>query len=68
MLFEPGPEDADMFFANIFSYGQRKRLCALAFEKTRRNLLGARGCARARAARATASRCATSACAILRAT
>ena len=38
MLFEPGPEDADMFFANIFSYGQRKRLCALAFERTRRNL------------------------------
>ena len=39
MLFEPGPEDADMFFANIFSYGQRKRLCALAFATTRRNLL-----------------------------
>jgi NTE family protein len=39
MLFEPGSEDADMFFANIFSYGQRKRLCALAFDKTRRNLL-----------------------------
>ena len=39
MLFEPGPQDADMFFANIFSYGQRKRLCALAFERTRRNLL-----------------------------
>jgi len=39
MLFEPGPEDADMFFANIFSYGQRKRLCALAFERTRRNLM-----------------------------
>jgi predicted acylesterase/phospholipase RssA len=39
MLFEPGPEDADMFFANIFSYGQRKRLCALAFERTRGNLL-----------------------------
>jgi len=38
MLFEPGPEDADMFFANIFSYGQRKRLCALAFDRTRRNL------------------------------
>ncbi len=38
MLFEPGPEDADMFFANIFSYGQRRRLCALAFERTRRNL------------------------------
>ena len=40
LLFEPGPEDADMFFANIFSYGQRRRLCALAFERTRRNLLG----------------------------
>jgi len=39
MLFEPGPEDADMFFANIFSYGQRRRLCALAFERTRGNLL-----------------------------
>ena len=38
MLFEPGPEDADMFFANIFSYGQRKRLCALAFDRTRQNL------------------------------
>ncbi len=38
-LFEPGPGDADMFFANIFSYGQRRRLCALAFDRTRRNLL-----------------------------
>jgi hypothetical protein len=28
-----------MFFANIFSYRQRKRLCAQAFTKTRRNLL-----------------------------
>ena len=27
-----------MFFANIFSYRQRKRLCAQAFNKTRRNL------------------------------
>ena len=38
MLFEPSPEDADMFFANIFSYRQRRRLCALAFERTRHNL------------------------------
>jgi predicted acylesterase/phospholipase RssA len=38
-LFEPDREDADMFFANIFSYSQRKRLCALAFDKTRKNLL-----------------------------
>ena len=38
VLFEPDREDADMFFANIFSYSQRKRLCAAAFDKTRRNL------------------------------
>ena len=28
-----------MFFANIFSYWQRKRLCAMAFAKTRQSLL-----------------------------
>jgi NTE family protein len=39
LLFEPDREDADMFFANIFSYSQRKRLCALAYAKTRANLL-----------------------------
>ena len=38
MLFEPDREDADMFFANIFSYTQRKRLCAAAFATTRYNL------------------------------
>jgi len=38
VLFEPDREDAQMFFANIFSYRQRKRLCAQAFTKTRRNL------------------------------
>jgi predicted acylesterase/phospholipase RssA len=38
VLFEPAASDADMFFANIFSYGQRKRLCAIAFAKTRRSL------------------------------
>ena len=39
----PTARTRDMFFANIFSYWQRKRLCALAFAKTRRNLAGARG-------------------------
>lgn len=39
LLFEPDREDADMFFANIFSYWQRKRLCAIAFTKTRQSLL-----------------------------
>jgi NTE family protein len=38
VLFEPDREDADMFFANIFSYWQRKRLCAIAFAKTRQSL------------------------------
>ena len=38
LLFEPAREDADMFFANIFSYWQRKRLCALAFATTRESL------------------------------
>jgi len=38
VLFEPAREDADMFFARIFSYAQRKRLCALAFAATRDNL------------------------------
>lgn len=38
VLFEPEREDAQMFFANLFSYRQRKRICALAYTKTRRNL------------------------------
>ena len=40
LLFEPDREDADMFFASIFSYAQRKRLCAAAYRKTRENLAG----------------------------
>ena len=43
VLFEPDREDADMFFANIFSYSQRKRLCAAAYAKTRQNLLARAG-------------------------
>ena len=39
VLFEPDREDADMFFANIFSYKQRKHLCASAYRKTRHNLI-----------------------------
>jgi predicted acylesterase/phospholipase RssA len=38
VLFEPAREDADMFFANIFSYAQRERLCALAYTATRADL------------------------------
>jgi NTE family protein len=38
LLFEPDRENADMFFASIFGYAQRRRLCALAFATTRHNL------------------------------
>ena len=38
VLFEPDREDADIFFASIFSYAQRKRLCATAYHKTRQRL------------------------------
>lgn len=39
VLFEPDRADADMFFTNLFSYAQRRHLCAAAFEKIRQNLL-----------------------------
>ncbi len=38
VLFEPDREDTEMFFANVFSYRQRKHLCASAFRKTRHSL------------------------------
>jgi NTE family protein len=38
LLFEPDRENAEMFFASIFSYAQRRRLCSLAFATTRHNL------------------------------
>ena len=40
ILFEPHRDDADMFFTNIFSYADRKRLSAQAYRKTREELLG----------------------------
>ena len=39
LLFEPAREDVDMFFARIFSYAQRRKLCALAFDSTRAYLV-----------------------------
>ena len=39
LLFEPDREDADMFFASIFSYARRKDLCEAAYRKTRQSLL-----------------------------
>jgi len=34
LLFEPGQADAEMFFANIFSYAGRKRLAQHAYDRT----------------------------------
>ena len=42
VLFEPDREDADMFFASIFSYAHRKRLCEAAYRNTRHSLLARR--------------------------
>ncbi len=42
LLFEPDREDADMFFASIFSYARRKALCEAAYRKTRQSLIARR--------------------------
>ncbi|MGO8740744.1 patatin-like phospholipase family protein [Rhodoblastus sp.] len=38
VLFEPARDDAEMFFANIFSYSDRRRLCEHAYQRTREEL------------------------------
>ncbi len=38
LLFEPSPADGEMFFTNVFSYRDRRRLCEHAFQHTRRDL------------------------------
>jgi predicted acylesterase/phospholipase RssA len=43
LLFEPDREDADMFFANIFSYTHRAQLCESAYCNTRERLLARSG-------------------------
>ena len=37
-LFEPNPDDAEMFFTNIFSYESRRRLTEHAYQSTRADL------------------------------
>jgi hypothetical protein len=39
LLFEPDRTDAEMFFKNVFSYNDRKRLAERAYQLTRRDLL-----------------------------
>ena len=38
LLFEPSQSDAEMFFANLFSYNNRRRLCENAYQHTRQML------------------------------
>ncbi len=39
VLFEPDADDSEIFFTNIFSYSMRARLCAHAYDRTRRDIL-----------------------------
>lgn len=39
LLFEPSPADREMFFTNVFSYRDRRRLCEHAYQHTRAELL-----------------------------
>ena len=39
VLFEPGTDDPEMFFTNLFSYASRKRVCEHAYQRTRADLL-----------------------------
>ena len=38
LLFEPARDDREMFFANPFSYSDRRRLCEHAYQRTREDL------------------------------
>ncbi len=39
VLFEPRRDDREMFFTNVFSYADRRRLCEHAYQQTREDLL-----------------------------
>jgi len=38
VLFEPERDDIEMFFTNVFSYSDRRRLCEHAYQRTREDL------------------------------
>ena len=38
VLFEPRRDDREMFFTNVFSYADRRRLCEHAYQQTREDL------------------------------
>ncbi len=38
LLFEPDSDDAEMFFTNVFSYANRRRVCDHAYQRTLREI------------------------------
>lgn len=42
VLFEPNLDDAQMFFTNVFSFANRRRICEHAYQTTRRELYAKR--------------------------
>ena len=39
VLFQPEPDDGEIFFTNVFSYATRQRVCEHAYRRTRRDLV-----------------------------
>jgi NTE family protein len=39
VLFQPEPDDGEVFLTNVFSYASRQRVCEHAYARTRRDLL-----------------------------
>ena len=39
VLFQPDSDDSEAFFANLFGYAARRRVCGHAYDRTRRDLL-----------------------------
>ena len=39
VLFQPEPDDGEVFLTNVFSYASRQRVCEHAYERTRRDLV-----------------------------
>jgi len=39
VVFQPEPDDGEIFFTNIFSYATRQRVCEHAYQRTRRDLV-----------------------------
>ena len=42
LLFQPNQDDAELFFTNIFSYNNRRKMCEQAYQNTRLMLLARR--------------------------